>query len=124
MVETKTMTLGLEEVAPPVGEPEFGFNAYNPPVDSRELFPAGTSWPTMTKTYKDGETVKVCYKVKNIGTAKGRWTITIKDLDTGATIATWYGDLDPDYSFKSPITGATVGRMPAKDWRLSFKVTP
>ena len=124
MVETKTLTLGLEEVEPPVGEPEFRFNAYNPPLDPREVFPAGTSYPTMTKTYKVGATVKVCYKVKNIGTAKGGWTITVKDMDTGATIATWYGDLEPGYSFKSPLTGATVGKMPAKDWKLSFKVTP
>jgi len=126
MVETKTLTLGLEEeeVEPPVGEEEFRFNAYNPPLDPREVFPAGTSWPTMTKIYKVGTTVKICYKVKNIGTARGRWTITIKDLDTGATVTTWYGDLDPGYSFKTPLTGASVGRMPAKDWRLSFKVTP
>lgn len=123
MVETKTLTLGLEEVAPPVGEPEFRFDSYST-LDTRELFPAGTSWPTMTKTYETGDTVKICYKVKNVGTAAGRWTITIKDLDTGATITTWYGDLDPAYSFKTPITGATVGKMPAKDWRLSFKVTP
>lgn len=42
MVETKTLTLGFEEVEPPVGEPEFRFNAYNPPFDSREVFSAGT----------------------------------------------------------------------------------
>lgn len=123
MVETKTLTLGLEEVAPPVGEPEFRFAAWSL-TDSRELFPAGAPWPSVTKEYKDGETVKVCYKVKNVGNAAGRWTITVKDLDTGAVKATWYGDLDPGYSFKTPSTGATVGRMPAKDWRLSFKVTP
>ena len=116
MVETKTLTIGLEEVAPPVGEPEFAFNAWSL-TDPRELFPIKT-------TYKEGETVKVAYKVKNIGTGAGRWTITVKDLDTGAVITTWYGDLDPGYSFKSASTGATVGKMPAKDWRLSFKVTP
>lgn len=123
MVETKTLTLGLEEVAPPVGEPEFKFNAWSG-TDPREVFPAGTSWPTMTKKYKTGDTVKVCYKVKNVGDGLGRWTITVKDLDTGATITTWYGDLDPGYSFKSASTGASVGKIPAKDWRLSFKVTP
>lgn len=116
MVETKTLTLGLEEVEVPVGEPEFRFNAMSF-TDPRELYPIKT-------TYKDGETVKVVYKVKNVGDATGRWTITVKDLDTGATIAEWYGDLAPGYSFKTPTTGATVGRMPAKDWRLSFKVTP
>jgi len=117
MVETKTLTIGLEEVVPPVGEPEFRFDSWNPPLDTRELFPIKT-------TYKTGETVKVCYVVKNVGTATGRWTIVVKDLDTGATIATWYGDLNPGYRFKTPSTGATVRSMPAKDWRLSFKVTP
>jgi len=123
VVETKTITLGLEEVAPPVGEPEFRFNAWSL-TDTRELFAVGAVWPSSSREYEVGETVKVNYKVKNVGTATGRWTITIKDLDTGAIIATWYGDLAPGYSFKSASTGATVGKMPAKDWRLSFKVTP
>ncbi len=124
MVETKTLTLKLEEVAPPpVGEPKFIFISYSG-TEPREVFPASTRWPTLTKTYKDGDTVKVVYRVKNTGNAPGRWTITVKDLDTGITVATWYGDLDAGYSFKSALTGATVGRMPAKDWRLSFKVTP
>lgn len=123
MVETKTLTMGLEEVAPPVGEPEFRFNAWSG-TDSREVFAAGAKWPSTTKKYKPGDTVKVCYKVKNVGDGPGKWTIVVKDLDTGATKATYYGDLDPGYSFKTPSTGATVGKMPSKEWRLSFKVTP
>jgi len=116
MVEIKTVTVGLEEVAPPVGEPEFRFERYDI-LEAREVFP-------VQRTYKDGETVKVAYRVKNIGAGAGRWTITVKDMDTGAVITTWYGNLDPGYSFKTPTTGATVGRMPAKDWRLSVKVLP
>ncbi|NQT07572.1 hypothetical protein HQ586_00695 [Candidatus Bathyarchaeota archaeon] len=124
MVETKTLTLKVEEVAPPpVGEPEFTFVSYSL-TEPREVFPATTSYPTLTKTYKEGDTVKIVYRVKNIGNAPGRWTIEVKNLDTGAVITTWYGDLDPGYSFKSALTGATVGRMPSKDWRLSFRVTP
>ena len=108
---------------PPAGE--FRFDSWNPPLEPRELFVAGTTWPELIpKTFEEGETIKVCYKVKNIGTGPGKWTITVKDLDTGAVIATWYGDLDPGYSFKTPITGATVGKMPNKDLRLEFKVTP
>ncbi len=116
MVETKVITAQLEEVEVPVGEPNFRFEAYSL-LERREVF--------LTRgTYKEGDTVKAAYKVKNIGTAAGRWTITIKDADTGALITTWYGDLDPGYAFKTPTTGATIGRMPNKNWRLTIKVLP
>jgi len=125
MTETKTLTLGLEEVAPPVGEPEFIFAAYNPPLDTREIFPVGAPWPSTTKKYKEGESVYVHYAIKNIGTAAGPAKIEVKDLDTGRVITTWsISELPAGYRYKTTGSGAYVGKMPAKDWRLSFKVTP
>ena len=123
MVETKTLLLTLKEVPP--GEPEFAFAAWNPPVDTREVFPVTAAWPSLTRTYDVGESVYIQYRVKNIGTAKGQWTIVVKDADTGETLQTWTGELEPGYMFKTePGVGVYVGKMPAKDWRLSVKVTP
>lgn len=122
MVETKTIVLMLETV--PVGEPIFEFDSWNPPLDAREVFPAGAPWPSTERTYKEGETVYIHYCVKNVGPTAGKWTITVKNVDTGETLATWWGNLEPGYRFKTSDPGANLGKMPAKDWRLSFKVTP
>ncbi len=127
MVETKILTLQVEVAPPPPppGEPEFIFTAWNPPVDTREVFPVTAAWPSVTKTYKPGDSVYIQYRVKNIGAGPGRWTIVVKDLDTGATLKTFYGDLDPGYSFKStPGVGVLIGKMPDQEWKLSVKVTP
>ena len=125
MVETKTLTLTVAEVVPPVGEAEFIFAAFNPPIDTREVFAVTSSWPARSKTYETGDPVRIQYCVKNIGTGAGRWTIVVKDADTGTTLQTWYGDLDPGYRFKTASgVGVLVGPMPNKDWNLSITVTP
>ena len=118
VVETKTLTIRLAEVAPPVGEPDMRFNAYNPPWELREILAKKTE-------YAPGESVRVKYKVKNVGDAEGVGTVVIKDADTGATLQTYLsGTLAPGYSWRTADVGVEVGKMPAKDWRLSFKVTP
>ncbi len=123
MADTKTLSLILE--APPVGEPVFTFVAWNPPIDTREVFPVTAQWPSVSKTAKVDDDIYIQYHVKNIGTGPGRWTITVKDVATGATLQTWYGDLDPGYSFKTvPGVGVFVGKMPAEDWDISVTVTP
>jgi hypothetical protein len=125
MVETKTLTLGLEEVEPPVEEPIFIFAAYGPPIDTREIFPVGAPWPSVTKTYEEGESVYVHYAVKNTGAGPGVGTIKVTDLDTGTVKATYTTPtLNPGERFKTTGNGAYIGKMPNKDWRLSFKITP
>jgi len=114
--ETLTLTIGLEAV----GAANFGFDAYNPPWDLRKVF-------AVKDKYKAGESVYVHYCVKNNGTAAGGATIVVKDIDTGATLKTWIvPSIDPGYRYKTDPdgTGAFVGAMPNKDWRLSFTVTP
>lgn len=121
MVETKTLTLTVREV---VEEPEFRFDSYNPPLDTREIFPVGAPWPSVTKEYDPGDSVYVHYAVKNVGPIAATWKITVKDLDTGDTLTTYTGPLEPGFRFKTKDAGAYVGKMPNKDWRLSFTVTP
>ena len=125
MVETKTLLLTVEEV--PVGEAVMRFDSYAPPLDTREIFPVGAPWPSVTKIYKPGESVYVHYAVKNIGTGPGVGSIEVKDLDTGAVITTWaVPELAQNERFKTTPdgSGAYVGKMPDKDWSLSIKVTP
>jgi len=124
MVETKTLLLTVEAVVEPA---DMRFDSYGPPLDTREIFPVGAPWPSVTKTYKPGDPVYVHYAVKNVGGGAGAGSIEVKDLDTGAVIATWaVPELAPNERFKTLPTGsgAYVGKMPDKDWRLSFKVTP
>jgi len=123
VVETKTLTLTLE--APPVGAAELRFDSWNPPIDTRELFSTKADWPSLSATYEEGESVYVHYAIKNVGDGAGAGKVEVKDLDTGAIIATnSIPSLDPGYRWKTSGSGAYVGKMPAKDWRLSFKVTP
>lgn len=121
MVETKTITVTVREV---VEEPEFKFAAWNPPLDLREIFPAGAPWPSVTRIYDPGDSVYVHYCVQNVGPIAATWKITVKDLDTGDTITTYTGPLEPNFRFKTVGSGAYVGKMPNRDWRLSFTVTP
>ncbi len=126
MVETKTLTLTVKAVVP-VGEPDFRFAAYTPPLDTREIFPVGAPWPSVTKAYDVGDSVYVHYCVKNVGDGVGTGLIAVKDADTGASLQTWaIPQLNPGERFKTLASGsgAYVGKMPDKDWRLSFKVTP
>jgi len=116
MVETKTLTIPLSEV--PVGVANMRFDAYNPPLELREILAKQTE-------YEEGEIVKVKYRVKNIGDGAGIATIEVKDVDTGAVLQTWTTpSIEPGYSWKTLDVGVTVGAMPNKDWSLSFKVTP
>lgn len=109
------------EAAPQLGE--FRFDSYSPPLDTREIFPVGAPWPSVTKTYKPGDFVYVHYAIKNIGAEAGEAVITVKDLDTGSVITTWsIPELAPNARFKTSSPGAYVGKMPSKDWRLEFKV--
>ncbi len=106
---------------------DFRFASYNPPLDTREIFPVGAPWPSVTKTYKVGDPVYVHYCVKNVGGGAGAGNIEVKDIDTGSILANYsIPELNPNERFKTLATGsgAYVGKMPDKDWRLSFKVTP
>lgn len=117
MVETKTLKIPVS-VAPPVGEPDMRFAAYNPPWELREILAKKTE-------YDPDETVRVKYRVKNVGDGAGIATIEIKDADTGKVLKTYTTpSIDPGYAWKTADEGVTVGPMPDSDWSLSFKVTP
>lgn len=105
---------------------EFIFAAYTPFIDTREIFPVGAPWPSVTKTYKPGDSVYVHYAVKNIARVEaGKPTITVKDRGTGSIITTWsIPELAPNERFKTSGSGAYVGKMPSTEWRLEFKVEP
>lgn len=106
---------------------DFRFDAYNPPLDAREIFPVGAPWPSVAKTYKPDDSVYVHYAVKNVGATAGGATITVKDLDTEPveTIVIWsIPELSPGERFKTSGSGAYVGKMPSRDWHLEFEVTP
>lgn len=105
MGETKTITITLVAV----GLASFNFTQLEP----------------VKSAYSLDETVYVKYTVKNNGTGPGAASIVVKDLDTGATVATYTTpELSPGYSFATSGTHANVGKMPNKNWRLSFTVTP
>ena len=118
-----TITATIEAVVEP---PEFKFAAYTPFLDTREIFPVGAPWPSVTKRYQVGDSVYVHYAVKNIArVGVGGAVITVRDLDTGAVITTWaVPELRPNERFKTTGSGAYVGKMPSKEWRLEFKVEP
>lgn len=117
MVETKTLTIPLSE-APPAGQANMRFAAYDPPWELREILAKQTE-------YEEGESVYVKYRVKNIGDAAGIATITIKDVATGGVLKTYTTpSIDPGYSWKTLDAGVAVGPMPNRDWSLSFTVTP
>jgi hypothetical protein len=108
------------EIALAAGTALFNFDAYNPPLDYRKVF-------ARKDKYKQGEDVYVDYCVKNVGDGSGGASIIVKDLDTGATLQTWViPSLDPGYRYKTDPSGsgAYVGKMPNRNWRLSFTVTP
>jgi len=116
MVETKTLTVPLSEV--PVGIANMRFDAYNPPLELREILAKQTE-------YDEGEIVYVKYRVKNIGDGASIATIEIKDVDTGTVLQTYTTpSIEPGYMWRTADAGARVGAMPSRDWRLSFKVTP
>jgi len=111
--ETKTITIPRTAALS-----EFAFDAWNPPWELWEIKPVKSE-------YAEGESVYVMYCVKNIGETAGKSSITVKDLDTGATIATYsLAELSPNYRFKTSGSHAYVSKMPNRDWRLSFKVDP
>lgn len=114
------------EAAPPTELPEFRFDSWNPgALDYREIFIVGSAWPDLVRTVDVGEDVYAHYVVKNIGSLAGKATITVKDLDTGAVITTWSSpELAPNERFKTSSPGAYIGKMPARDWNLEFKVEP
>ena len=96
----------------------FAFDAWNPPYTLWEVKPVKSE-------YAEGESVYVMYCVKNIGETKGKGSITVKDLTTGAVVTTYTtADLAPNYRFKTSGSHAYVGKMPNRDWRLDFTVTP
>jgi len=73
--------------------------------------------------FRAGETVYVHYKVRNDGGVKAKATIVVTDIDTGAEITRYTtAETDPGYRFEA--FKATVGAMPAKDWKLRFAMTP
>ncbi len=105
---------------------EFKFDSWNPlGLDFREIFIVGSVWPAVVRIVDVGESVYAHYVVKNVGSVAGKATITVKDLDTGAVITTWIlPELAPNQRFKTSGSGAYVGKMPSKYWRLEFKVEP
>lgn len=104
---------------------EFRFDSWNPPLDTREVFIVGAPYPAVVRTADVGEDVYAHYVVKNVGASAGASTITVKDLDTGSIIATWsIPELAPNERFKTSSSGAYIGKMPTRDWRLEFKVEP
>lgn len=118
MVETRTLTIPLTEV--PVGVADMRFAAWDPlSLEFREII-------AKKKEYAEGEIVYVKYKVKNVGTAASIATIEIRDADTGAVLQTYTTPSieGGGYMFKTADAGVRVGPMPARDWSLSFKVTP
>lgn len=108
-----------------IGVGEFRFDSWNPPLDTREVFIVGSAWPALVRKVDVGESVYAHYVVKNVGSSAGKATITVKDLDTGATVKTWSSpDLAPKERFKTSGLGAYIGKMPGRNWRLEFKVEP
>ncbi len=108
-----------------IGMGEFRFDSWSPPLDTREIFIVGSAWPALVRNVDLGESVYAHYVVKNVGASAGAATITVKDLDTGATVTTWSSpELAPNARFKTSGSGAYIGKMPSRDWRLEFKVEP
>jgi len=105
---------------------EFRFDSWNPLVlDFREIFIVGSAWPAVVRPADVGENIYAHYVVKNVGAEAGEATITVKDLDTGSVITTWSSpELATNERFKTSGSGAYIGKMPNKEWRLEFKVTP
>lgn len=84
-----------------------------------------TQLEPVKSAYNPNEVVYMKYTVKNNGSAASTAGIDVKDLDTGAIIASYsIASLQPGYSFMTTGTHARVGSMPNKSWRLSFTVTP
>lgn len=111
--ETKTVTIPRTAALA-----SFAFDAWNPPFQNWEVKPVKSE-------YAEGESVYMQYCVKNIGETKGVSSIAVKDLDTGTTIKTYsVPELSPNYRFKTSGSHAYVGKMPNRDWRLSFTVDP
>lgn len=97
---------------------DFRFDAWNPPFTTWEIKPVQSE-------YNEGATVYVKYCVKNTGDTKGKGSIKVKDLDSGDTVATFTtAELDPNERFKTAGSHAYVGKMPNRDWRLEWTVTP
>lgn len=117
--------LELEFVEVSAGAGEFRFDSWSPPLDLREVFIVGAAWPALVRKVDVDEHVYAHYVVKNVGSSAGAATITVKDLDTGATITIWSSpNLAPNERFKTSSPGAYIGKMPNRDWRLQFKVMP
>lgn len=104
---------------------EFRFDSWNPPLDTREVFIVGAAWPEVIKVADIAEDIYAHYVVKNIGGSAGEATVMVKDLDTDLAITTWsIPELAPNERFKTSSSGAYIGKMPARNWRLEFKVEP
>ena len=104
MGETKNITVNLV-----AGAANFNFTLLEP----------------VKSAYNAGETVYVKYTVKNIGNAPSAGQVVVRDIDTGATIATnTIPELAPGYSFATSGSHANSGIMPNRNLRLSFALTP
>jgi len=74
--------------------------------------------------YKEGEVVKVHYRVGargTPGTVSG--FIDAYDIDTGERVVRYETPSIP-LGQAYDVDGATVGRMPNRDWRLRFEAIP
>lgn len=75
--------------------------------------------------YAEGETVKIHYEIKNNGNITAKATIVASDDDTGLDITTYViADVEPGESIKTVEPHATLGKMPNKDWNVTFKLFP
>lgn len=104
MGQTKNVT-----VSSVAGEGDFSFTTLEP----------------VKSAYAEGEVVYVKYTVKNNGAVSSGAEIIVKDRDTGSQVTGYtVAEMPPGYSFATSGSHARVGKMPNKDWKLSFTVTP
>jgi len=113
--DTTTLTVSLSMEAE---VPNFVFDAYSGVPLTPSAFPVKSS-------YAVGESVYIHFCVKNVGNKASTATVTVTDLDTGAVITTYSIPItDPGWRWKTSGSGAFVGPMPNKNWRLQLKVEP
>lgn len=104
MGDTKNITVNL-----PTGAASFIFTKLNP----------------VKSEYVEGASVYVEYGVKNAGTDYGGAQIDVKDRDTSVKITSYtIPEIPPGQAFTTTGTHAYVGKMPNKNWNLTFTVTP
>jgi hypothetical protein len=84
-----------------------------------------TTLAPVKSEYAEGESVYVKYAIKNNGSAPSGAGIVVIDRDTGTKLQTYViPEMQPGYTFSTTGSHAYVGKMPNKNWNLSFALTP